>query len=161
MWEQGDKKKLSTKELTPLKCGAGEDSWESLGQQEDQTNWLQRELTLNIHWKDWCWSWSSNTLATWWEELTHWKRPWELEGTRKIKEFVRAWNPSVYILKRQAMLLTLAGDKGLIVNESISLMRPKRKVTTSRNMQMEQREKRKCRTSTLNSSTLMVRNQQI
>ena len=21
--------------------------------------------TLNIHWKDWCWSWSSNTLATW------------------------------------------------------------------------------------------------
>ena len=29
---------------------------------------------LNIHWKDWCWS--SNTLATWSEELTHWKRPW-------------------------------------------------------------------------------------
>ena len=25
---------------------------------------------------DWCWSWSSNTLATWCEELTHWKRPW-------------------------------------------------------------------------------------
>ena len=23
-----------------------------------------------------CWSWSSNTLATWCEELTHWKRPW-------------------------------------------------------------------------------------
>ena len=30
----------------------------------------------NIHWKDWCWSWKSNTLATWCEELTHWKRPW-------------------------------------------------------------------------------------
>ena len=30
----------------------------------------------NIHWKDWCWSWNSNTLATWWEELTRWKRPW-------------------------------------------------------------------------------------
>ena len=29
-----------------------------------------------IHWKDWCWSWNSNTLATWCEELTHWKRPW-------------------------------------------------------------------------------------
>ena len=26
-----------------------------------------------------CWSWSSNTLATWHEELTHWKRPWCLE----------------------------------------------------------------------------------
>ena len=25
---------------------------------------------------DWCWSWSSNTLATWCEELTHWNRPW-------------------------------------------------------------------------------------
>ena len=33
-----------------------------------------KESNLNIHWKDWCWSWSSNTLATWWEELTHWKR---------------------------------------------------------------------------------------
>ena len=26
--------------------------------------------------KDWCWSWNSNTLATWYKELTHWKRPW-------------------------------------------------------------------------------------
>ena len=31
---------------------------------------------LNIHWKDSCWSWNSNTLATWCEELTHWKKPW-------------------------------------------------------------------------------------
>ena len=34
---------------------------------------------LNIHWKYWCWSWSSNTLATWCEELTHWKSPWSWE----------------------------------------------------------------------------------
>ena len=27
-------------------------------------------------WKDWCWSWNSNTLATWCEELTHLKRSW-------------------------------------------------------------------------------------
>ena len=26
--------------------------------------------------KDGCWSWSSNTLAIWFKELTHWKRPW-------------------------------------------------------------------------------------
>ena len=34
---------------------------------------------LNIHWKDWCWSWNSNTLDTWCEGLTHLKRPrcWE------------------------------------------------------------------------------------
>ena len=31
---------------------------------------------LSVHWKDWCWSWNSNSLATWCEELTHWKRPW-------------------------------------------------------------------------------------
>ena len=37
---------------------------------------IQRKSVLNIHWKDWCWSWNSNTLATWWKELTHWKRPW-------------------------------------------------------------------------------------
>ena len=28
---------------------------------------------------EWWWSWSSNTLATWCEELTHWKRPWCFE----------------------------------------------------------------------------------
>ena len=31
---------------------------------------------MDIHWKDWCWSWNSNTLATWYEKLTTWKRPW-------------------------------------------------------------------------------------
>ena len=31
---------------------------------------------LNVHWKDWSWSWNSNPLATWCEELTHWKRSW-------------------------------------------------------------------------------------
>ena len=35
---------------------------------------------LNIHWKDWCWSWNSSTLATACKELTHWKRPWCWEG---------------------------------------------------------------------------------
>ena len=40
------------------------------------TSQSQRKSTLNIHWKDWYWSWSSNTLATWCEELTPWKRSW-------------------------------------------------------------------------------------
>ena len=35
---------------------------------------ILKELSLNIHWKDWCWS--SNILATWCEELTHLKIPW-------------------------------------------------------------------------------------
>ena len=33
-----------------------------------------RKSVLNIHWKGWCWS--SNNLAIWCEELTHWKRSW-------------------------------------------------------------------------------------
>ena len=59
-----------------LNCSVGEDSWESLGLQGDPTRQSWSKLVLNIHWKDWCWSWNSNTLATWCEELTHWKRPW-------------------------------------------------------------------------------------
>ena len=37
---------------------------------------------MNIHWKDWCWSWISNTLATWCEELTYLKRSWCWERLR-------------------------------------------------------------------------------
>ena len=57
-------------------CGVGEDSWESLGPQGDPTSPSYRKSVLNIHRKDWCWSWNSNTLATYWEELTYLKRPW-------------------------------------------------------------------------------------
>ena len=57
-----------------MNCGAGEDSWESLGRQGDQTSQSLMKSVLNIHWKDRCWSWSSNTLATWCKEQTHWKR---------------------------------------------------------------------------------------
>ena len=66
-----------------LNCGVGEDSWESLGLQGDHINPSQRKSVLNSHWKDWCWSWNSNTLATWCEELTHLKRPWWCE---RLKE---------------------------------------------------------------------------
>ena len=46
------------------------------------TDYIQKlkrssEITLNsISWKDWWWRWNSNTLVTWCEELTHWKRLW-------------------------------------------------------------------------------------
>ena len=56
--------------------GVGEDSWESLGLQGDPTSQSSKKSVLSIHWKDWCWSWSTNTLTTWCKELTHWKRPW-------------------------------------------------------------------------------------
>ena len=59
-----------------LNCGVGEDSWESLGLQGAPTSPFWRRSVLGVHWKEWCWSWNSNTLATWCEELTHLKRPW-------------------------------------------------------------------------------------
>ena len=64
----GPQRKLSTEELRLLNCGVGEDSWESLELQGDQTTQSWRTSALNIHWKDRCWSWSSNTLTTWCEE---------------------------------------------------------------------------------------------
>ena len=62
-----------------VNCGVGKDSWESLGLKGYQTSQSLRKSILNIHWKDWCWGWNPNTLATWCEELTHWKRPWSWE----------------------------------------------------------------------------------
>ena len=41
---------------------------------------------MNIHWKDWCWSLSSSTLATWFKEQTHWKRPWCWERWKAKRE---------------------------------------------------------------------------
>ena len=58
-----------------LNCGV-EKTWESLGLQGDPTSPSSRTSVLGVHWKDWCWSWNSNTLATWCEDLTHSKRPW-------------------------------------------------------------------------------------
>ena len=52
-----------------------ENSWKA--RRSNQS--ILRKSTLNTHCKDWCWSWSSNTLATWCQELTHWKRPWYRE----------------------------------------------------------------------------------
>ena len=59
-----------------LNCGVGEDSWESLGLQGDPTSPSEGRWVLSVYWKDWCWSWNSNILATWCKELTHLKTPW-------------------------------------------------------------------------------------
>ena len=80
-----------------LNCGVGEDSWESLGLQGDPTSPSSRKSVLNIHWKDWCWSWNSNTLATWCKELTHWKRSdagkdWRQEEKGKTEDEMVGWH---------------------------------------------------------------------
>ena len=44
----------------------------------------------STHWKDWCWS--SNTLATWCEGLTHQKRPWCWERLKAGEGDQRGWD---------------------------------------------------------------------
>ena len=61
-----------------LNCGVGEDSrapWRS-----NQS--ILKEISPGCSLEDWCWSWNSNTLATWCGELTHLKRPWCWERLR-------------------------------------------------------------------------------
>ena len=62
-----------------LNYGVGEDTLESLGLEGDPTSPSWRSVQ-GVHWKEWSWSWNSNTLVTSCEELTHWKRPWCWEG---------------------------------------------------------------------------------
>ena len=84
--ESWTKKKAECQRIDALNFGVGKDSWESLGQQRDQTSQSSRKSILNIHWKDWCWIWSCSILVTWWEEPTHWKRRWllgRIEGRRR------------------------------------------------------------------------------
>ena len=46
-------RRLSAKELMLLKCGVGEDSWESLGLQGDPTSPFWRRSALGFLWKEW------------------------------------------------------------------------------------------------------------
>ena len=41
---------------------------------------ILKEISPGCSWKDWCWSWGSNTLATSCKEVIHWIRLWCWEG---------------------------------------------------------------------------------
>ena len=49
---------------------------------EIQSVHLLKEISPGCSLEDWCWSWNSNTLSTWCEELTHLKRSWWWERLR-------------------------------------------------------------------------------
>ena len=69
----------------------------SLGQQGDQTSHFWIKSTLNIHWKDWCWSSISNTLAMMWRanslEKTLMMR--KIEGKRRRERQRMRWLDSI------------------------------------------------------------------
>jgi len=79
----GPQRRLSAKELMLSNCGAGEDSWESLGQQGDQASQSGRKSVLNIHWKDLNWTLKLQYFGHWLKEITRWKRPWCWERLRE------------------------------------------------------------------------------
>ena len=62
-------------------CAAGVDSFESPSDYKEIKP-VDHKGRTDIHWKDWCWSWSSNTLAAWYKVPTHEKRPWCWERLR-------------------------------------------------------------------------------
>ena len=53
---------------------------------------IPRKSVLSVHWKDWCRSWSSNTLATWCKKQAHWKRTWCWQRLKVGEEDDRGWN---------------------------------------------------------------------
>ena len=53
---------------------------------------ILKEISLGVHCKDWCWSWNSNTLATWCKELTHLKGPWCWERLKAGERDNRGWD---------------------------------------------------------------------
>ena len=78
---------LEEKSSTVIEEALGWDGW-----MPSSTQW-----TWDIHCKDWCWS--SNTLVTWYEELTHWKILWKsfpplgkTEGRSRWWERRRWWD---------------------------------------------------------------------
>ena len=81
---------------SPLDCKEtnhkGNQSWilgglDGLGRTNRRTDWNWKD------WRDWCWSWSSSTLATWCKELTHWKRPWCWERLKARREgYEEGWD---------------------------------------------------------------------
>ena len=110
----GPERRMSTKELLLLNYGVGENSWESLGEHEDQTCQSYGKSTLDIHWNDWRLSWSSNTLATWWKNQLIGKDPgawkgWGQEEQRETKDEMVGWN---YGLNGHEFKQTLGDSEG-------------------------------------------------
>ena len=80
---------------------------------------------------DWCWSWNSNTLAIWCEELIHWKRVWCWERLKAGGEGdYREWDGWMVSLNQWTWVWVSSGSgwwTGITgVLQSIGLQRVKR-----------------------------------
>ena len=86
-------KKAECQRLMLSNCGAEMSLESPLNSKEIKpVNPKGNQPWIFIHWKDWCWRWSSNTLATWWKELTHWVRLWCWVKLRAGEGGDRGWD---------------------------------------------------------------------
>ena len=117
MWETwllslGWEDPLENRMANPLQYSGLENSIDCIvhgGHKELDTT--ERRSVLGVHWKDWCWSWNSNTLATSCKELTHWKRPWCWEALWAGGEGVdRGWDGWMASLTRWAWVWVNSGS---------------------------------------------------
>ena len=53
---------------------------------------MLKEFSSDVHWKDWCWGWNSNTLSTWFEEWILWKIYWCWERLKAGEGDYRGWD---------------------------------------------------------------------
>ena len=73
---------------------------------------ILKEINPEYSSKYWCWSWSSNTLATWCEELTHRKRPWCWERLKAKEEGDRGWDRNHRLISGHEFEQTLGDSEG-------------------------------------------------
>ena len=72
---------------------------------------IQPDHPEGNRWKDWCWSWNSNTLATWCEELAHLKRPWCWQRLKAGGEWDdRGWGSSMASLTQYTWVWASSGS---------------------------------------------------
>ena len=53
---------------------------------------ILKKISTDYSLEGWCWNWSSNTLATWCQELTHLKRAWCWERLKAGEGDDRGWD---------------------------------------------------------------------